>query len=681
MFVPNYLDQSNTFLVIIIDLDGKYLYANPYYQRRYSYIHSNFIGEDAASSVLAEDHPVLRKAIQAVLENPHQTHAVTLRKPSDKSLKSTHLSQWEFTAYYNESNDLAGFLCTGVEITLNQIQVDLLKQFPDNFFIVKRSGDILEFNIHPNSYRANQLGNQFATSKMIEDSILKLIPSEFQEAAQASFDLVFETGEANQFQFNLGEGSYRRNFEADLSLVSFMGSIRLLWVERDITLEKQEVIALEENMNKMKDIWESMTDMFFSFNANWEIEYANSSWEKYQGLTEEQYLGKSIWDIFTGMEETVFYEAYHKAMKNREVVQLEGYFASYQRWFSKNIYPSASGGLSVYTRDISDRKLLEEAEKHTDTKLKNAWERMIDGFILLDNSMNIVFENSAWRSLLGESRLTESNNIFERYPELKGHSIGEGIRSSLETKETKRIVDYLPDYDLWLSAVIYPSDDDLVVNIQDVSSREKMRNAISDLSFMTSHELRHEYAKLHSVINLLSVSNEDEKYLLKEAHKSLIQINSLISLMNDKLTFNRDNSGNKDAGEWMEFEEAILIDDDHVINFINARVIRLQFPDARVKSFVHAEKALAYLKEFDRTGKKLIFIDLNMPGFDGWDFLESYRHLQIKSPVYVLTSSINPKDIERSMEFDEVVKFMTKPLSSDLLESEKIRPQELKSEE
>jgi response regulator of citrate/malate metabolism len=144
--------------------------------------------------------------------------------------------------------------------------------------------------------------------------------------------------------------------------------------------------------------------------------------------------------------------------------------------------------------------------------------------------------------------------------------------------------------------------------------------------------------------------------------------------MNDKLTFNRDNSiraGDKDV---IEFDEVVLIDDDHVINFINARVIRLLFDSVKVKSFSQAEKALDYLRESDKEGRKLIFIDLNMPGFDGWDFLESYQKLQVKSRIYILTSSINPRDIERSMDYKEVVKFLTKPLSVELLEYERIRP-------
>jgi CheY-like chemotaxis protein len=98
------------------------------------------------------------------------------------------------------------------------------------------------------------------------------------------------------------------------------------------------------------------------------------------------------------------------------------------------------------------------------------------------------------------------------------------------------------------------------------------------------------------------------------------------------------------------------------------------FDSVKVKSFSQAEKALDYLRESDKEGRKLIFIDLNMPGFDGWDFLESYQKLQVKSRIYILTSSINPRDIERSMDYKEVVKFLTKPLSVELLEYERIRP-------
>jgi PAS domain S-box-containing protein len=321
--------------------------------------------------------------------------------------------------------------------------------------------------------------------------------------------------------------------------------------------------------------------------------------------------------------------------------------------------------------------LLESKEQLLETRLKDVWEKLIDGYVSIDKESKIIYANQAFISLfnLRESEVS-GRSLEELIPELseKSQDFNIALQQTIDTGEVQKRICFFRDKDVWINAAFFPTDEGIDVYMQDISSAERLRNAMNDLSFMTSHELRHEYAKLHSVINLMSVAGEDEKYLLKEAHKSLIQINSLISVMNDKLTFNRDNSiraGDKDV---IEFDEVVLIDDDHVINFINARVIRLLFDSVKVKSFSQAEKALDYLRESDKEGRKLIFIDLNMPGFDGWDFLESYQKLQVKSRIYILTSSINPRDIERSMDYKEVVKFLTKPLSVELLEYERIRP-------
>jgi len=83
---------------------------------------------------------------------------------------------------------------------------------------------------------------------------------------------------------------------------------------------------------------------------------------------------------------------------------------------------------------------------------------------------------------------------------------------------------------------------------------------------------------------------------------------------------------------------------------------------------------LDYLIENRENAEKLpdyIFLDLNMPKFNGWDFLNGYKKIyhSLKKviKVYIVSSSINPDDIKRSQHYSFVKKFLPKPLNRDFL--------------
>lgn len=124
--------------------------------------------------------------------------------------------------------------------------------------------------------------------------------------------------------------------------------------------------------------------------------------------------------------------------------------------------------------------------------------------------------------------------------------------------------------------------------------------------------------------------------------------------------------------------QTLLIDDSDIDLFIQRRFLEHHDFSHDVVSFTSAGEALRVLENHCETpAPDIIFLDLNMPGIDGFEFLRSFEHLPDpvvnKSKIVVLTSSNSSKDREVVMENKNVIHFITKPLKdSDISELRRI---------
>jgi CheY-like chemotaxis protein len=127
-----------------------------------------------------------------------------------------------------------------------------------------------------------------------------------------------------------------------------------------------------------------------------------------------------------------------------------------------------------------------------------------------------------------------------------------------------------------------------------------------------------------------------------------------------------------------KYNIVMLIDDEEIDNFISKKMITAYSFAEKVLAFRSVEKALAYLRSIPYSDNKeklipdYIFLDLNMPILNGFQFLDEFEKLpsELKSriKIIILTASISPPDIEKSKKYNNVTGFLHKPLTEKHLQ-------------
>lgn len=115
-----------------------------------------------------------------------------------------------------------------------------------------------------------------------------------------------------------------------------------------------------------------------------------------------------------------------------------------------------------------------------------------------------------------------------------------------------------------------------------------------------------------------------------------------------------------------------LVDDDKIFQLTASKTIRATAITDSILQFENGEQALKFIRDNSSNAESLpdyIFLDINMPLIDGWMFLEDYEHLKgkLSKPItiYMVSSSIDPRDVERAKKNTNVEDYVIKPVTRD----------------
>lgn len=120
----------------------------------------------------------------------------------------------------------------------------------------------------------------------------------------------------------------------------------------------------------------------------------------------------------------------------------------------------------------------------------------------------------------------------------------------------------------------------------------------------------------------------------------------------------------------MKFNSVLLVDDDYISNFIADHLLNKLQVCNNVSFCRNGDEALKFLKECEEF-PELIFLDINMPVMDGFEFIETFHNLNMdknKTRIIIYTASFNQKDLDmlQNIGFND---FIVKPLTEEKLQN------------
>jgi rsbT co-antagonist protein RsbR len=147
-------------------------------------------------------------------------------------------------------------------------------------------------------------------------------------------------------------------------------------VTQDITAQKEAERLLRRANERAENILESVSDAFFALDKDWCFTYINGHAERLLQHSREELLGKKVWETFPEAVGSTFYYQYNQAVDTNTPVRFEEYYAPLGIWAEVVAAPSPEG-LSVYFRDISERKRAEQERQELQEQIIDTQKAML----------------------------------------------------------------------------------------------------------------------------------------------------------------------------------------------------------------------------------------------------------------------------------------------------------------
>ena len=379
------LVEHGSDMLALLDEEGNYKFVGNSTSKILGYDPEQLIGINALSLIHEDDVPKAFNTLQKLLAEGGTIPLTAFRYKNTagewrwlETVASNQLQNPSIKSIIVNSRDITDPILNKLQLKESEQRFRaLFENNPDMIFFEDTEGVIL--NINPsvlsffNSTREDVIGR----------SIADFLP---KDAADLCDEKRLEalTGQKVKFEMELKIAGLESMGDIYLDIskipVEINGTVAGIYtIARDITAIKHSQDTIRLQARKLNNIFESITDAFFTIDKDWNFTYLNKECERLLGLNKEESVGKNVLKVFPEEENGEFQRQYEKAIRSGSSVNFEAYLKRTNRWLEVRAFPSKDV-LSVYFADVTERVHTERELE----KLSLVASKTSNGVVILD---------------------------------------------------------------------------------------------------------------------------------------------------------------------------------------------------------------------------------------------------------------------------------------------------------
>lgn len=223
---------------------------------------------------------------------------------------------------------------------------------------------------------------------------------------------------------------------------------------------------------RMNEILESISDSFYAMDAHWNFTFFNREAEILLQKKKDEVLGKSFWDVLPAVKGTELETSYRRVLQTGQSESLEYLYPGDGCWYEINVY-AAQNGLSVYFKNIDERKRVAEELRKSYLERNEILESIGDAFFAVDNDWIVTYWNHMAEKVLFKTKdQILGKYLWTEYSDAIDSDFYRMYHLAKESSEIVSFEEHYPTLGKWFEVTAYPSAKGLSVYFKDITLRK-----------------------------------------------------------------------------------------------------------------------------------------------------------------------------------------------------------------